>query len=411
MAGGPVSADPPKTLHSFCARPSCADGILPSENLLRGNDGTIYGTTVQGGAGNSGVVFALIPNGKRFSFQLLHTFCELTNCPDGASPITTLILDDAGDLYGTASNGGAHSGGLVFELKPNADRSKYAFVDLYDFASQAGLSDGAQPQGPLTYAGADSGAPYHGVSPLFGTTSSGGANDVGIAFELTHVSGQAQRDLTVLHNFCSRAGCADGSSPNGLIIDADGNLYGTTGSGGKGNGGVLFRLNAANSFTETVLHAFCSLPNCADGRNPVGTPARNLNGVLFGTTVFGGDNNGGVLYKLALNGSETVLYSLCSVGGCADGDEPNAPVILGGHGAIYGTTSLGGTNSFSGGTIFEFDSTGFHSLYSFCALSGCADGASPSGIILVGSSTLFGITGNGGAQNDGTAYRLKVVSP
>jgi uncharacterized repeat protein (TIGR03803 family) len=407
VAIGTASAEIPKTLHAFCSSTDCADGNLPFGNLLRGDDGTIYGTTIQGGVGGSGVAFALIPNGNGFSYQVIHDFCKQTDCTDGANPTTTLIIDGQGNLYGTASAGGLHFNGLAFELKPNADRSNYSFVDLYDFGSLEGRVDGSGPNSGFTYAGADTGLPYDGISPLYGTTLNGGSVDVGVGFQLTHVSGQAQRSETVLHEFCARAACTDGSGPTGLTIDGNGNLYGTAMNGGKNSGGVLFRLNAANNFSENVLYAFCRLTDCADGKNPSGAPARDTKGALFGTTT----GNAGVLYRLGANGKQTVLHTFCTISGCSDGFQGGAFVVLAGGGSIYGTTQSGGTGGFAGGTVFEFNSAGLRTLYSFCSLADCSDGAHSNGLILVGKSTLFGLTGNFGPHNGGTVYRLRVQTP
>jgi uncharacterized repeat protein (TIGR03803 family) len=401
-----AAAAVPKILHSFCSRTSCTDGQLPLSALLRDTDGTLYGTTLQGGTHNAGVVFALVPNGSGFDFKVLHSFCGATNCADGSSPLGKLIVDVNGNLYGTASAGGAHSNGMVFELIPDATKTTWKRVTLYNFCPLSGCPDGQQPGNGLTYSGADTGAPFDGTSPLFGTAARGGGTNAGVAFKLTEVSGKVLRQEKVIHSFCSRTNCRDGGGPSGLTVDGNGNLYGAGTFGGQNSDGVLFRLSAANNFAETVLYDFCSLADCADGQAPTAQPVLDANGRLFGTTNSGGAHGQGTVYRLGTNGVETVLYSFCAVSGCTDGAEPQQPVALDSHGHVFGVTPLGGTNGFGNGTVFELQGTTFSLLYSFCAQPSCTDGSQPGGFILTGTDVIFGVTGGGGAHGAGTVYRF-----
>ena len=192
----------------------------------------------------------------------------------------------------------------------------------------------------------------------------------------------------LLYTFCSVGGanCTDGKWPSaGLIQDAAGNLYGTTSEGGANGGGTVFKVDSAG--TETVLYSFCSVANCTDGVMPFAGLIHDAAGNLYGTTWFGGANftansnyGGGTVFKVDSTGKETVLYSFCSVGAnCTDGADPFG-LIQSTAGNLYGTTEGGGANN--RGTVFKVDSTGHETvLYSFCSVVNangvCTDGAFP----------------------------------
>jgi uncharacterized repeat protein (TIGR03803 family) len=357
-------------------------------------------------------------------YEVLYSFCSEggSNCTDGANPAAGLIEDPKGNLYGTTEFGGTgvedQPGGTVFELSPNGSGGWNETV-LYSFCSEGGLNctDGAAP----TLAGLIEDAQGN----LYGTTEGGGANGRGTVFELSN-SGTGGWTHKLLYSFCSEGGsnCTDGAGPNaGLIEDAQGNFYGTTVEGGAIGisvlGGVVFELspNGSGGWTYTVLYSFCSEggSNCTDGEEPGGLIEDEGN--LYGTTLLGGANRicpdgCGVVFELLPNGTgwkETVLYSFCSVGGlnCTDGAGPLGRLI-GDTGNLYGTTSGGGVNNFSG-TVFELappSETGDPwietVLYSFCAVGGssCTDGAEPiAGLIEDTQGNLYGTTDAGGNSN------------
>ena len=210
-------------------------------------------------------------------------------------------------------------------------------------------------------------------------------------------------NLDVLHRFCSSANCADGADPLGVLIrDAAGNLYGTTQQGGNfnslcsfGNGcGVVFKVD--NTGQETVLHAFCSEANCADGFYPEAGLIEDSAGNLYGTTAYGGAHGGGTVFKMDNSGQEAVLHSFCSTGGakCTDGSQPSAALIEDGAGNLYGTTTFGGAHGT--GTVFKLDNSEETVLYDFCSLGGtkCTDGWGASGLIRDGSGNLYGTSRN-----------------
>jgi len=270
-------------LYSFCAQTNCADGSEPLAGLIMDKWENLYGTTALGGANGRGTVFQLTPGGTE---TVLYSFCAQTNCADGANPGAALIMDEAGNLYGTTPVGGANDRGTVFELTPSGRETV-----LYSFCAQHGCADGSTPLAALI---------MDKWENLYGTTDVGGANDQGTVFELTHRGTE-----TVLYSFCAQTNCADGARTRAsLIMDKRGNLYGTTLIGGRNNntfrdgGGTVFELTPGGR--ETVLYSFCAQTNCADGALPQAGLIMDKAGNLYGTTVQGGANNflGGVVFQL-----------------------------------------------------------------------------------------------------------------
>ena len=237
---------------------------------------------------------------------MLYSF---TGGADGAVPEASVIGDGAGNLYGTTNSGGASNAGVVFRLDAMGQETV-----LYSFTG-----------------GSDGGYPYSGVirdaaGNLYGTTTYGGGAGLGVVYKV-----DATGHETVLHSF---TGAADGGHPNAaLILDAKGNLYGTTVNSGAGFGGVVFRMDPVGN--ETVLHSFSG----EDGVEPYGGVIGDGAGNLYGTTFYGGASNNGVVYKLDAKGNETVLYNFT---GGADGGEPQVGVIRDAEGNLYGTTLFGG---------------------------------------------------------------------
>ncbi len=324
-------------LYNFCSEEKCVDGSVPVAGLIRDDAGNLYGTTEDGGnPGCSpnhgcGVVFEFDTTGKE---RVLHRFCSEDNCADGSLPYASLIFDPDGNLYGTTASGGAYNAGAVFRL----DRTGHEIV-LYSFT---GGTDGGYPETGLLRDSAGS---------LYGTTTFGGIVGYGVAFRLAP-SGQE----TVLHSFCSSGNCADGSEPSSsLILDENGNLYGTTSIGGsyacnpRHGCGVVFEIDPSGN--ETVLRTFADL--AADGAYPAGRLVRNVAGTIYGSTPTGGKGiMGGVVFRLDTTGREAVLHNFCSLSDCADGESPNI-LVRDVEGNAYSTTSQGGDPSCYCGTVFE----------------------------------------------------------
>jgi uncharacterized repeat protein (TIGR03803 family) len=355
-------------LYSFCAQKKCADGNGPSSRVVLDTEGNLYGTTVDGGStDDGGTVFKLAPAGGEWTLQVLHSFCTEggKKCTDGEYPYPGVNLtypgaasgalyDGTSPLYGTAENEGIakKNGGVAYRLTPNG--GDWTYDVLYDFCARKKCADGKSPQ---------SGMVLDQSGNLFGMTFRGATGDnPGIIFELSPSKKDIWRE-TVLHPFCPDSGCLDGSNPTGdLIMDATGNLFGTAQEGGTGapdcgsefvrlGCGVVFKLTPdGKQSQQEVLYNFCSQTDCTDGDTPTGGLIMDADGNLYGTTFSGGAANQGTVFKIS-NGTEQVLYSFCTQGGCTDGSMPSAPLIMDKNGNLYGTTSTGGV--YGQGTVFE----------------------------------------------------------
>lgn len=321
------------------------DGAVPTGGLISDASGNVYGTTYQGGAGlcqqsgsvvGCGTVFELSPKiGGGWTEKVLHSF---SGTGDGYGPSSGVIMDAAGNLYGTAPYGGPHTGGVVFELSPKVgggwtETVLCVFGHFYN-------SNGAAPYGGLVLAGGN----------LYGTTESGGAFERGTVFELSPKTGGGWAE-TVLYSFAG--GIIDGQTPySEVIFDGSGNLYGTTANGGIYQGGTAFELSpSAGGWIETILHSFAI--DGADGTNPVGGLVFDAAGNLYGTTSSGGANlAAGTVFKLApaVGGwTLTTLYNFNPNNG--DAHSPFSTLILDASGNLYGTTGSGGAWGF--GAVFE----------------------------------------------------------
>jgi uncharacterized repeat protein (TIGR03803 family) len=381
---GSAQASKFNVLYTFTGR---SDGGRPIGGvMLRRRN--LYGSTEAGGTFKDGAVFRLGPDGTE---TVLHSF----NGSDGAHPFSRLIADKGGNLYGTAIEGGGSSNcyggcGTVFKIAPDGTATV-----LHAFRG----SDGANPHGDLI---ADS------AHALYGTTGYGGTSGFGTIFKLTR-----NGKLSVLHTF---AGGTDGAtSQSGLIADASGNFYGTTYFGGgssncSGGCGTVFRL--APDGTVTVLHAFTG--GGGDGAHPTADLMADAQGNLYGTTLQGGGTfcksyGCGTVFRLATDGTESLLYAFT---GGSDGANPSGSLIADTAGNLYSTTQGGGAKGY--GTIFKLAPDGTETvLHSF---NDNGDGAMPtSGLILDKAGNLFGSTEGkvGRMPTYGTVFKFKarIVEP
>lgn len=267
-----------------------------------------------------------------------------------------------------------------------------ASAQTFKTITQFGELNGAVPSGVLV----------QGTNGnLYGTTQSGGSAEGGTVFRAS-TSGA----VTTIHNFCSKANCADGSLPmGGVVLGSDGNLYGTTYAGGTQGQGTIFKITTTGSFT--TLYNFCSQSNCTDGASPRAGLLQASDGSFYGTTIAGGAANSGTVFKVTPTGTLTNLYSFCSRSNCADGLSPEGGVIQGSDGNFYGMTSQGGAFG-SGGTVFRVTSAGvLTTLYSFCSLADCADGSAPYAALALGSDgNFYGTTSGGGSASKGSAFKI-----
>lgn len=283
------------------------------DNLLRDSQGNLYGSDAGGGEFGNGAIFKLTPSG---AFNVLYSF---TGGSDGKSPNDGLIADEEGNLYGTAAFGGAFDQGVVFKVAPSGSEEV-----VYSFT---GSSDGGEPWGRLV---------RDTQGNFYGTTYADGSFhfSFGVVFKLT-----ADGVESVLHSF---TGGSDGGHPNGdLILDAHGNLYGTTPAVSRGTHGTVFQITQQGVLT--VLHTFSG----PDGFDPRSGLLMDASGNLFGTTFSGGASGDGVVYKVTLAGTQTVLHSFSG----GDGSFPVGGLVFDQRGNLYGTTAYGGiTNN---GVVFR----------------------------------------------------------
>ena len=399
-------------------------GAHPMSPVLIDQAGNLYSTASQGGAKRGGTVVEL--KRKAGGYKPTTVFRFELGGDGGTQPEGPLIIDTQGNLYGVAEN-------LVFKLSSVVGQKGWQEKLLYTFCSQPNCTDGSDPIGGLTYAGASNGAPYDGASPLYGVTAEGGANNGGTVFQLASSGGQWTE--TLLYSFCAigASKCLDGKMPHGgVILDHSGALYGATFEGGGNNvgndengAGVAFQLTSAGRslWSETVIHRFCSMQSCADGANPEGELVADATGRLFGTTLNGLTCKPdklfgcGTVYQLVQDGAdwqETVLYAFCSLADCKDGQSPVAGVTIDADGNLFGTTIFGGgndqdVNGIGGGVVFKLSGSSYEILHRFCSLSGCTDGEYPTTALgLDSAGALHGTTSLGGSVevDGGTVFHL-----
>ena len=401
------------TLYAFCSEGDCADGANPLHGLIADAAGNLYGTTVNGGSMGRGAIFEIARHGTRWKHRTLYSFCVQASCADGEQPQAALVMGADGSLYGTASAGGRNLSGIAFKLSPRR-HADWKLSVLYDFCPVGAPSDGTpicldgmRPTGRLAYAGQASGTAYDGTSPLYGSAD-GGARGGGVLFALTPGGSQS-----VLHDFCLADDCRDGRNVRfNMWVDGTGNIFGATGEGGAHGGGTVFELSpgSGGGWTLTTLYDFCSLAQCIDGREPLATPVMDAGGNLYGTTGKGGAHKKGTLFKLAPVGGdwqESVLHDFCDEKPCPDGNEPGQ-VVLDPSERVLGTTFFGKAGNANGGVVFSWDGA-YHVLYDFCSTEKkCRDGRFPMGpLVPDADGHVFGVaTYGGGHGNGGTVFEL-----
>ncbi|HEY1654555.1 MAG TPA: choice-of-anchor tandem repeat GloVer-containing protein [Candidatus Tumulicola sp.] len=329
-----------RVLHSFGGT---NDGLRPGPGAtLLDVNGTLYGTTQEGGPSNNGIVYSLSLSGDE---KILHDFgspITAAQLPEGA------FIDVNGTLYGTTWVGGKYHnenqssydfGGTAYSIDPTSG----AFRKLHDF--------GQGEDGQILFGGLlDVNGTFYGVTSAGGKDAAPGRG--GTVFSLSRKGTEK-----VLHSF---GGSGDGSWPfdSSGLIDVNGTLYGTTEYGGAHNLGTVFSISPTSG-TEQVLHSFGA---SGDGADPE-AGLIDVKGTLYGTTTAGGKyykknsplQYGGTLFSISLTGTEQVLHNF---GDGTDGQNPQgAPLDV--NGTLYGTTTWGGKNNCvpgfgSGGTVYAF---------------------------------------------------------
>ncbi len=330
---------------------------------------------------------ALTPGAGAQTFTVLKSFNSKINAT-GQHPVGTPVQGPDGTLYGVTTDGGAGGAGAVFRVQTNGT----AFTIIKSFsmvntnAAPGTNADGATPEAGLILSG----------GTLYGTASAGGSGGSGTVFSMS-TNGNS---FTVLKSFSALNAYtnSDGANPVAALIVSNGVLYGTTANGGALGCGTVFRLNT-NGTGFTNLYTFTG---GSDGLTPAGRLL--LSGsTLYGTAQNGGDNAVGTVFSLSTDGTGFVtLHSFNGSG--TDGSGPTAGLVLSG-GQLFGTTQNGDSGDGSDdGTVFRIDVSGdnFTNLYSFTN----SDGAYPDAELVLSGSTLYGVTGNGGASGLGTVFKI-----
>ena len=368
-------------LYAFNSAGDLSDGGWPEAGVVRDAVGNLYGTTFFGGLGTEcdinvagcGIVFKVDVSGNE---SVLHAF---GGTQDGWNPTAGLVFNSAGNLYGTTLLGGAHGVGVVFKIDSLGNE-----IILHSFAH----TDGANPNAGLS---------QDGYGNLYGTTQYGGRgcdrHGCGTVFRMN-----PNGDETLLYQFRG----IDGACPlGGVVEDASGNVYGTTWLGGFYGFGTVFKIDSKGN--ETVLHNFSA---ASDGANPMGSLVVDAAGNVYGTTSAGGNSSFGTLFTIDPYGNETVLYNFS---GGNDGAYPYSNLILDAQGNLYGTSSQGGCCG--GGTVFEFSNGTLNTLYSFSAtINGLnSGGQNPmGGVTADANGNLYGTAVSAGSSGWGSVFEIQL---
>ncbi len=340
-------------LYNVCSLSGCPDGSQPVGGMILDSHGNLYGVDVGSGHGG-GLVFELSPaGGGSWTYTVLYYFCSQKNCVDGSGPAGGLLFDSHGNLYGTTEAGGANEAGAVFELSPGSGGSWTETV-LYSFCPVTGCSDGSAPVNALV---------FDPQGNLYGTVVSGGSTVYGGVFELSPAGGGSWTEQLIA-TFCPGPSCANGYGPKGLASDAHGNLFGDTAFGGNNgsNRGTVFELTPAGSgqWTYNVIYAFCPMENCSDqgGGEPLVGVVLDAQGNVYGTTGAGGLYSHGAVYELSpapLIVTTTVLktapnpsnvgeaVTMTATVTAQNGSLPTGTVIFESNGVQIGSAGLNGS--------------------------------------------------------------------
>jgi len=359
-------------LHEFGdIRGGMENGASPA-GLIQGTDGNFYGTTTYGGdvtgcgtppaCSGNGTVFRMSPAG---TVAIIYRF---TRAHDGANPESVLIQGNDGNFYGTTSAGGAGAG-TAFRITAAGQLTM-----LYAFP----VNGSAYHYQPASLIRAADGQ-------LYGTTAYGDSSATRAIFRIA-----LDGTVTVLHTF---ADVGDGTYPTGLVLAGDGRFYGTTFYGGFDNRGTAFVMNPAG--TTTTLHRFAG---SREGADPEASLVQAVDGNFYGTTSFGGIYNFGTIFRVTRSGGFSTVYTFS---GAFDGGHPYTALVQGRDGRLYGTTPSQG--AYNEGTMFRVALDGtFTVLHAF---NHVLDGGYPRGMTLGAEGNFYGITYRGGASDGGTVYR------
>lgn len=395
VAGSATStwAQTESILYSFAG---LSAGANPTSGLIADSQGNFYGVALNQGVNGCGIVFELSPFGGGWLEQELYEF----SCgADGANPDSALVLDSAGNLYGATEFGG-DGGGVIYELSPGANG--WTETVLHTF----GESDGSVPNSLVRDAAGN----------LYGTTSYGGGWDGGTVFKLSpSESGWVE---TILYSFTDGG---DGGGPNSLVLDPEGNFYGTAAGGGSIDAycqhgcGVVFKLTSHSwGWLEKVLYSF---GGASDGAHPTGVML-DAAGRLYGTTYDGGyctsaSQGCGVVFRIIsgiFGWRQSVIHTFSGL----DGSNPMANVVEDESGNLYGTTIYGGNSAVKCdkggcGVVFKLSPTvhgGWTQSWAYQFYG--PQGYFPAAPLIVDSSgNLYGTTALGGVYANGVVFKIQ----
>lgn len=389
LAGAAWAASTPQVIYSFGGG---SDGEYTDTELVVDGAGNLYGTSVQGGAFSSGTVFQLTPSGSGWIHTVLYDF---TGGADGGEPYKGVTLDSHGNLYGTAVTGGGGSCeggcGVVFKLTNSGGVWTQSVIHTF-----TGGTDGSGPGSPVSF-------DKHGN--LYGMAPTGGAKGFGVVFQMTPGSSGTWK-FRVIHTFTGGVDGLGGSAGR-LLLDAAGNVYGVSTVGGANGFGNVFEISLIQGKWQlTTLYSFKDQP---DGASPYGGVIFGKDGNLYGTTYYAGANDAGTVYQLTHSNNtwtESVLYSFK---GGSDGDSPISTLAADAKGNLYGTTSDGGAAKCGCGTIFRLSrgSGGVWSESVFYRFPGVPKaGFAYNGVVSDSKGNFYGASVHGGTGNDGAIYQF-----
>jgi len=344
------------------------DGTKAYGSLIEASDGKLYGLTSLGGIQNLGAIFQYDP--VTSVYTKLFDFDGATH---GSGPQGSLIQAPDGKLYGLTLKGGAHNFGVLFQYDPGTK----IFTNKFDFD---GIARGSGPQGSLLA--------VNGM--LYGMTSSGGANELGVIFRYDPLT-------STYTNMFDFDGTNSGSSPSGCLTKApDGTLYGMTTYGGAMDMGVLFQYKPADSSYVKKIE----FNNTVDGSYPWGSLLLAADGNFYGMTHDGGVNDLGVLFQYVISSSTyTKKFDFSS----SVGGHPCGSLIQDTDGTFYGMTNDGGINNV--GVLFQVNPSNFQYTKKL-DFHFSASGSFPMGALMQGSDgMLYGTTRNGGVNEDGVIFQ------
>jgi uncharacterized repeat protein (TIGR03803 family) len=355
-------------------------GNFPAQmTMIEGTDGDYYGTTFAGGndqnySGGAGTVFKVTPSGQLT--QLWAFSCaQGGSCLNGRTPQGGVIEASDGNFYGMTTAGGTYNDGTIYRIT-----SAGSLTTLYSFCwypNTCSPYSGGNPVGPLMQAS---------NGDLYGTTTSGTAFKISL-----------KGKFKLLYTWPV-------SGSDGWLLQVGKVLYGTTTTGGANNLGSIFKMSLAGKVT--TLYSFGSQPNCADGQYPEAGLVRAANGALYGTTEVGGTSGCGgygTVFKITKKGQFTSIVSFQAGTTPAN---PLAPLVLAPDGSLYGTTLYGGNPS--AGFVYQIANDTLANAWLFPGTNGCVGGTPYGGLMLASDGNLYGSDDDGDCVDSGTLFKFSI---